>query len=246
MDKLLYIAMSGAKQNLVSQGTRANNLANVSTTAFHADFEQARSMPVFGPYHPSRAYALSERPGTDFNHGTLIDTGRELDVAIKGEGWFAVQAKDGEEAYSRNGELHIDATGVLRNNSGYAVLGEGGPVTIPPAEKIEIAQDGTITIRGQGQGPEALIQVNRIKLVNPDLTLLEKGLDGLFRRRDGLLQQPAAEVRVVSGFVEASNVNPVHELTSYLSLARQYEMQVKMMKTADENAEALRGLLQVS
>lgn len=246
MDKALYIAMSGAKQNLLSQAARANNLANVNTTAFRADFEQARSMPVFGPHHPSRVYALSERPGTDFKKGAFIDTGRELDIAIKGAGWIAIQDQNGQEAYTRSGELFVDAAGVLRNGSEHPILGDGGPITIPPAEKIEIGEDGTITIRGQGQGPEALIQVNRIKLVNPDESLLEKGDDGLFRLRDGNIAIPAAEVRVLAYFVEASNVNPVAELTSYLSLARQYELQVKMMSTVDENAEAARGLMQIS
>ncbi len=246
MDRSLYIAMSGAKQNLLSQAARANNLANVNTTAFRADYEQARSMPVFGSYHPSRVYAQSELPGTDFNQGALIDTGRELDIAIKGEGWMAIQDQNGNEAYTRGGELNIDALGVLRNASGLAVIGEGGPITVPPAEKVEIAEDGTITIRAQGEGPEALIEVNRIKFVNPDLSELEKGEDGLFRREDGENAIPAAEVRVLSRFVEASNVNAVHELTSYLSLARQYELQVKMMSTVDENAEAARGLMQSS
>ena len=118
MDKALYIAMSGAKQSMLAQQAHANPLANVKTTGFKEDFTQARSMPVYGDFHPTRAYAMTERPGTNFEAGPLMQTGNNLDVAIKGPGWLAVQAEDGTEAYTRAGDLHIDINGQLRTGKG--------------------------------------------------------------------------------------------------------------------------------
>jgi flagellar basal-body rod protein FlgF len=247
MDKALYISMSGAKQSMLAQRAHANNLANVNTTGFKNDFAQARSMPVYGEHHPTRAYAMTESPGTNFEQGPLNQTGRDLDVAIKGDGWIAVQAPDGSEAYTRAGDFQTDSNGILRTGSGLAVLGNGGPVSIPPAAKLEIGSDGTISIVPLGQTPNALAEIDRIKLVNPPRDQIEKGVDGLVRIKDG--GQAAvvdANVRLESGFLEASNVNAVESLTEILSLARQYELHVKVMATADENSEAAARLLQIS
>lgn len=247
MDKALYISMSGAKQSMIAQQAHSNNLANVNTTGFKNDFAQARSMPVFGEHHPTRAYAMTERPGTNFQQGPLNETGRELDVAIKGEGWIAVQAPDGSEAYTRAGDLQTDSNGILRTGAGLAVLGNGGPIAIPPSAKMEIGADGTISVIPLGQPADALAEVDRIKLVNPDNDQIEKGLDGLIRIKEG---NPAAaldaNVRLESGFLEGSNVNAVESLTEILSLARQYELHVKVMSTADQNSEAAARLLQIS
>ncbi|HDZ57766.1 MAG TPA: flagellar basal-body rod protein FlgF [Pseudomonas xinjiangensis] len=246
MDKSLYISMTGASQNMLAQGAHANNLANVSTTGFRRDFEQARSMPVYGETHPTRAYAMTERPGTDMSAGSMIETGRELDVAVQGEGWIAVQAPDGTEAYTRAGSLNIDAFGVLRTNSGMPVLGNAGPIAIPPAEKVEIGADGTISIRALGEAPNVLAEVDRLKLVNPDGNLMRKGPDGLMRV-EGQLEEPAdGAVRITTGFLEGSNVNAVEEMTAMLSLARQFELHIKMMRTAEENSQSTNKLLQIS
>ncbi len=247
MDKALYIAMTGAKHNMMAQTVHANNLANLNTTGFRADFAQARSMAVYnGEGQPTRAYALTESPATDFQQGPLINTGNEMDLAISGPGFIAVQAPDGTEAYTRAGNLSIDPTGVLRTASGLAVLGNGGPVTFPPLQKLEIGSDGTLSIVAQGQGPEAMVEIDRIRLVNPDLQNMEKGEDGLFRQRDGQPAAVAAEVRVLGGFLEGSNVNAVSAFTDILSLSRQYEMQVKFMKSVEENSSASARLLQIS
>ncbi|UZE97685.1 flagellar basal-body rod protein FlgF [Alkalimarinus alittae] len=247
MDKALYISMSGAKQSMLAQQAHSNNLANVNTTGFKNDFAQARSMPVYGEHHPTRAYAMTERPGTNFQQGPLNETGRELDVAIKGEGWIAVQAPDGSEAYTRAGDLQTDSNGILRTGSGLAVLGNGGPVAIPPSAKMEIGADGTISVIPLGQPADAIAEIDRIKLVNPENDQIEKGLDGLVRVKEG---NPPADldgtVRLESGFLEASNVNAVESLTEILSLARQYELHVKVMSTADKNSEAAARLLQIS
>jgi len=253
MDKALYIAMTGAINNMNAQRGHANNLANVNTTGFKADWMQARSMSVFGEHFPSRAYAMTERPATNAEQGGLIETGRELDVAVAGDGWLAVQAPDGSEAYTREGELQVDVNGILRTGSGLPVLGNGGPVAIPPAATITIGQDGTISVVGVGQTPDEIALIDRIKLVNPEASAMEKGEDGLMRVRDpdnanpnNVVAEADATVRVQSGYLESSNVNAVEEMTTILSLSRQFEMQVKVMTASDQNTEAAARLLQLS
>lgn len=247
MDRALYIAMSGAKQNVVSQTAHSNNLANASTTGFRSDYTQSRAQPVFGDYFPTRAFAMAERPASDFRQGPLQETGRQMDVAIEGPGWFMVEGADGEEAYTRSGDLSVDPQGRLINARGLQLMGGGGPIVLPPFETIEIARDGTVSIRPQGEGPEAVAEVVQISLVNPDPSTLEKGTDGLFRIRDRQPGDPGANIdptmSLVNGFVEGSNVNAVTELTQVLAMNRQYEMQIKLMKTADENSAATTQLL---
>lgn len=248
MDKALYIGMSGAKQNMLAQRAHANNLANVSTTGFKKDFAQARSMPIFGEHHPTRAYAMTERPGTDLSAGALMETGRKMDVAVDGEGWLAVQNQRGEEVFTRSGSLQIDVNGLLRNANGDMVMGNGGPVALPPFDNLQVGADGTISIVPVGGPPDQLVEIDRLKLVNPPPEALEKGEDGYIRRKpdqalDGP-EPPDAALRVASGFLESSNVNAVEEMIANLQLSRQYEMQVKVMSTAKENSEASARLLQ--
>jgi len=247
MDRALYTSMTGAKHNTLAQTVHANNLANASTDGFRRDYVAARSMGIwYGDGFPTRVHALTERPATDFANGTLRETGRELDVAVRGAGWIAVQAPDGTEAYTRDGNLQITPFGQLVTGSGLPVLGNNGPIAIPDASKVEIGEDGTITVRALGQGPEALADVERIRLVNPAEQDLLKREDGLVYMRDGTRPPADARVSVVSGFLEGSNVNAVEALTEMLGLARQYEMQVRLMKTVDENTEAAARLLLVS
>lgn len=240
MDRMLYLAMTSAKQTMLAQSVNSNNLANATTTGFKQDLEQFRSMPVYGPGMPSRVYAMSERPATDFAAGSFNTTGRSLDMAVNGDGWLAVQAADGNEAYTRAGDLRIDATGTLTTGAGHPVIGNnGGPIVVPPAEAIEIGADGTISIRPVGQASNTLAEVDRIKLVNPNPDDLTKGEDGLIRLKPGRDPAPAdAAVQLVSGALEGSNVNTVEAMVKMIELQRQYEMQVKMMKTAKENDAA--------
>lgn len=244
MDHMLYVSMSGARENMLAQAAHANNLANVSTTGFYRDYAQARSMPVFGEGLPSRVYAMTERPATDFASGALTETGRTLDVAVKGDGFIAVQAADGSEAYTRAGDLQIDVNGVLRTGAGFPVLGDGGLVAIPPAERVDIGMDGSVSVIDLGNGPATLAVIDRIKLVKPELQQVEKGSDGLFRLRDGLPAPADASVRLAQGYLETSNVNAIEEMTEILTLARQFEMQVKLMRTAEETDQHAARLLQ--
>ncbi|MBH3427780.1 MAG: flagellar basal-body rod protein FlgF [Pseudomonas sp.] len=245
MDKMLYVAMTGASQNALAQKAHANNLANISTTGFQRDLEQARSMPVFGDSFPARAYAMTERPATDFSPGSMQETGRDLDVAIGGDGFIAVQAPDGSEAYVRTASMNIDALGVLRAGNGMPVMGNGGPIAVPPEQKIEVGEDGTISIRAMGEGPRVMAEVDRIKMVNPDLKTMTKGLDGLIHTTNGQPAAADADVKLVSGFLETSNVNAVEEMTSVLALSRQFELHIKMMTTAKEGDEAMARVLQI-
>ncbi|AGL83438.1 flagellar basal-body rod protein FlgF [Pseudomonas protegens] len=246
MDKYLYVAMTGASQNALAQKAHANNLANISTNGFQRDLEQARAMPVFGDSFPARAFAMSERPATDFSAGSMVETGRDLDVAVSGNGWIAVQSPDGSESYVRTGSLNVDALGVLRAGNGMPVMGNGGPIAVPPEQKIEVGQDGTISIRAMGEGPRVMAEVDRIKLVNPDIKNLTKGLDGSIKTKDGQPAPADANVQVVSGFLESSNVNAVEEMTAVLALSRQFELHVKMMNSAKEDDQAMARVLQIS
>jgi len=245
MDKALYIGMSGAAQNMRAQTIHAHNLANASTTGFRADLAQARSMQVYGEGMPTRVYSMTENPGTDFSQGPIQQTGHDLDVAVRGQGWITVMTEDGNEAYTRAGDLQINTFGELISGRGLPVMGNNGPIVLPPHEKLEIGNDGTISVRELGQGPEVLAALDRIKLVNPANADLVKGEDGLMRRRDGLIEAPDAAVQLVSGYLEGSNVNVVDAMVEMISLTRNYEMNIKLMQTAQQNSETSARLLQI-
>lgn len=246
MDRMLFVAMSGAKQTMLAQASNSNNMANANTTGFRADLASFRSMPVYGPGEATRVYAMMERPGVDTTSGAINPTGRELDIAVNGDGWIAVQAADGSEAYTRAGNLKIEDGGILTTKNGLPVLGNGGPIALPPAEKIEIGVDGTISIRGIGQSASTLTVLDRIKLVKIDNEVLVKGADGLMRQGDGNVAQPDASINIISGALETSNVSAVESMVNMITLARQYEAQVKMMKTAEETDSAATQLLSIT
>ena len=232
MDRMIYLAMNAARQHLNGQAQAANNLANASTTAFKADFEAFRAMPMFGDGAPTRVFSMAERPGVNFTPGTLEQTGNNLDVAIDGDGFFAVQTPDGKEAYTRAGDFKLDPAGQLQTASGLAVLGNGGPIVMPASETVAIGKDGTISTRPLGQEANALTQVDRLKLVKPALKDLYKGEDGLFHPRNGQPLAADAGVQVLHGQLERSNVNPVSEMISMIENSRHYELAVKAMNTA--------------
>ncbi|MDD3608505.1 MAG: flagellar basal-body rod protein FlgF [Halothiobacillaceae bacterium] len=246
MDRAIYLAMQGASNALLAQTTNSHNLANVNTVGFKADIDHFKALPVYGPGYASRVYTEDQRAGANFQSGPLMTTGRELDVAVRGEGWIAVQAPDGTEAYTRAGDLRIDSAGILTNGAGHPVLGNGGPIAIPPAQKIEIGSDGTVSIiplEGQVNQPVAL---DRVRLVNPPAADLEKGKDGLFRAREGTAVAPDARVTLVSGTLESSNVNPVDSMVKMIEYSRMFETQTKMMKTIEETEKAASQLLRLS
>lgn len=245
MDRLLYVAMTGAHQTLRAQAIVSHNLANANTNGFRQDLADFRSMPVFGDGLPTRVYSMAERTGADLRLGRVMTTGRDLDVAVQGEGWLAVQAPDDTVAYTRAGDLQLDANGRLTTANGNPVLGSAGPISIPPAEKIEIGADGAISIRPLGEASSNLVEVDRLQLVKLPEDNIHKDPNGLMRTNDG---QPApldASVRLVSGALESSNVNPAEALVSMIESARHFEIQVKMMKTAEENSNVTNQLLRL-
>ncbi|MES1938636.1 flagellar basal body rod protein FlgF [Salinisphaera sp. T5B8] len=252
MDRLIYTALSGATQTLDRQAVVANNMANASTPGFRGQLSMFRAVPVNGDGLATRAITATTTPGADLTPGDMTETGRSLDVAIDGDGWLAVQAQDGSEAYTRAGGLQMDSTGLLRSN-GNVVLSEfGAPLVLPLGAEVTIAADGTISALGAGDQPNAIAEIGRLKLVNPEPDQIARGGDNLFHPRnnpDGTPGAPFAAddtVRVVSGAVESSNVNPTEAMVSMIENARRFEMQMKMISSIDENDQSANKLLSLS
>jgi len=235
MDRLLYIAMTGAKHSLYQQAVTAHNLANVSTTAFKAQMSAFRALPVFGPGAPTRSFVVDSTPHADLSGGAVHETGRPLDVAVNGPGWIAVQDASGQEAYTRNGSLQVGINGLLVTSNGLPVVGDGGPITLPEDAQVTIGNDGTITIATNNQF-NALTAIARIKLVNPPETDLVRGDDGLFRQSSGQPAAADATVTLAPAALESSNVNSVQALIGIIDQSRYFDMQMKLMQKADENA----------
>lgn len=245
MDKLIYTAMTGAAQVMQQQAAVSENLANASTPGFRASLSTFRAVPLVGEGLPTRTFVVDSTPGSDFSPAVIYQTGRTLDVALPGAGWLAVQGPDGKEAYTRNGSLQI-TPGMLQTRSGLNVLGDGGPITIPPDTEVTIAKDGSISTVPSGTGVAAVVAAGRLKLVNPSPEQLERGGDGLFRLKDGAIAPEDANVTVVSGSLENSNVNTVEAMVNMISLARKFDMQMKMLQTADNNARQASQILSLA
>jgi flagellar basal-body rod protein FlgF len=235
MDRLIYTAMTGAKHALEQQATTSNNLANATTTGFRAQIDQFRAVPVQGAILPTRAFVVDSTTGSDFRAGAIQQTGRDLDVAVQGDGWISVQAADGSEAYTRNGSLKMDENGVLLTGSGLTVLGDGGPLSIPPGRNIAVGKDGTISLVPDGSAATGLTSIGRLKLVNPPQAEMVRGDDGLFRLQDGSPADVDPNVSLVSGALESSNVNVVDEMVNMITLARQFDMHMKLLQHAENN-----------
>ena len=245
MDRMLYVAMTGAKETLNAQAVNNHNLANASTTGFRAELSAFQSRAVDGSGYASRVYATQASTGWNNQSGALLSTGRDLDVAINGDGWIAVQGPDGKEAYTRAGDLQVDPNGQLTTGTGHPVLGDGGPINVPPYTSIFFARDGSISVVAQGQTPDTTSTVDRIKLVKPDDAAIERGSDGLFRMKDGSEAPSDATVSLSSGTVESSNVNTADAMVTMIELARHFEMQVKAIRHAEENAASAAQIMRL-
>lgn len=244
MDKLLYVAMSGAKETLATQEANNYNLANASTTGFKAALSAFQTRSVSGPGFASRAYATAGSVGWNHAVGEQQATGNPLDVAIQGDGFIAVQDPAGNEAYTRAGDFHVDANGTLVTAGGRPVLSDSGPLSLPPATSVTIGSDGTVSVVPLGQTPNTVAAVGRIKLVNPPEGALERGADGLYRTGDGSPAAGDANVRLASGVLESSNVNLPGCLVNMIELSRRFELQVRALHTADQDAQSSTKLLQ--
>jgi flagellar basal-body rod protein FlgF len=246
MDRSLYVAMSGAKETLLAQTSNNHNLANASTNGFKADLSAFQSRAVQGPGYASRVYSTDATTGWDNTTGSLAQTGQELDVAVQGDGWIAVQGRDGQEAYTRAGDLHVDVNGLLLTATGHPVLNDSGPISVPPYSAIHVGRDGTISIVPVGQQASTMAAVGRIKLVNPPASALQRGEDGLFHTSNGTPADADATVSLASGVLESSNVNVADAMVQMIELARRFDLQVKAMKNTDENAQVTAKLLGLS
>jgi flagellar basal-body rod protein FlgF len=246
MDRLIYTAMTGAKHAFLQQAGVAHNLANASTTGYRAMEHKFRAVPIVGDGVPTRAFVVDASVADVFDQGPMLATGRPLDVAVQGAGWIAVEGADGAEAYTRAGNLQINVNGQLQTASGLNVLGDGGAIAIPPDNRITISPDGTVSTVPLFGTPNNVSVVGRIKLTNPPENELVRGDDGLFRTRTG---EPAAldeNVKVAAETLEGSNVNPVDAMVNMIGVARQFEMQIKMLQTADANASKASQILSMT
>ncbi|WP_243047659.1 flagellar basal-body rod protein FlgF [Dyella sp. RRB7] len=246
MDRSVYVAMTGATQIMRAQDAVSHNLANASTAGFKSELSAFQSVPVLGDGTPSRINAVTQGIGQSAAQGSSITTGRSLDISVRGPGWIAVQSQDGTVGYTRAGDLQLTADGQLTDARGNAVMGSSGPITITPSTDISIGTDGTISTVPLGQGPNSVSTIDKIQLVNPDASQLVQGADGLMHMADGSTAAADDTVTLASGVLEGSNVNPSAELVKMIALSRQYDMQVKSIKTSEDNADSAIKLLQSS
>jgi len=246
MDRMIYTAMTGAKHILEQQATTSHNLANATTTGFRAQLDTFRAVPVVSDSMPTRAFVVDSTVGTDFKPGVLQQTGRALDIALDGKGWIALELEDGTEAYTRSGNLKLSENGVLQTQAGVTVMGDGGPIAVPPDVHITIAKDGTVSAIDATTTPGAVNILGRIKLVNPEENNLVRGNDGLFRTKDGTVPDADAGVTVVGSALEGSNVNVADAMVSMITLSRHFEMQMNLIKNAESNETKASQLLALS
>jgi len=242
MDRLAYTAMTGAKHVFLQQAGVANNLANANTIGFKAQMHRFQAVPVLSEALPTRAFVVNSSIQEIFDEGPILRTDNPLDIALDGPGWLAVQTPDGE-AYTRAGALEVNVNGVLQTKSGYILEGDGGPITIPPDNHIAIGSDGTVSVIPTFGNPNVVNVVGRLKLVNPPEADLTRGDDGLFRLKGGGISPMDESVRVSAGNLEGSNVNPAETMVQLISLARQFELQTKLIQHADQNGQAANKLL---
>lgn len=251
MDRRIYTAMTGASQTMSRQASVAHNLANATSTGYRAEEHRLRAVQVIsGPVPaqvarplPTRAFVVDASTHTNFMPGPLQMTARPLDVAVQGQGWVALSMPDGTEAYTRNGNFELNVNGVLQTRNGLPVQGDGGPISVPPDVKVAIANDGTVSVIPESGAQNTVNAIGRIKLVNPPEADLVRGEDGLFRLRSGAPAEADPKVTVASGYLEGSNVNPVEQMVSMISLARQFDMQMKLLTSADADDRAATQLL---
>ena len=244
MDRMIYIAMSGAKQALEQQASVSSNMANASTVGFRAQLHNFRAVPVVGTEAATRTFVVASTPGADLRRGPMVETGRALDVAVQADGWITIQMPDGSEGYTKAGNLQIGGDGQLLTMDRRPVIGDAGPVVVPPAASIGVDRNGVVTARGVGAAPGGAAEVGRLKLVNPPAADLVRVDDGVFRVRAGVpAPQADRNVTLLTGMLEGSNVNPVEAMIGMISNARRFDMQMKALQTADNNEQSANQLL---
>ena len=241
MDRMIYLSMTGAKSLMQRQDALTHNLANAGTDGFRADMMTARAVPVRQDgTSTTRVYNVETTTGFNAVSGPARQTGNPLDVAVRDSGWLAVMGPDGNEGYTRDGALTVDEQGVLKTRRGLTVVGDGGPITVPLNAKVTIGSDGAVSAK---VGNQASLPLGQLKLVNPPLADLMKGGDGLVRLKSGDTADADPLVRVADGVLEGSNVNVVEAMVGMIGVARQFEMQMKLLQNAEENEQRAAQLL---
>jgi flagellar basal-body rod protein FlgF len=243
IDRFAYTAMTGAKHSMGQLATTTNNLANASTPGFRELIASFRAVPMSGEGEATRSFVVDSTPGASFAPGVIESTGNPYDIAIAGEGFFAVAGADGNEGYTRAGRFLLDGEGVLKTASGMKVVGEDGDIVVPPGAHVDIADDGVVSARLAGE--KASTQIGRLKLVNPQTSRLIHGDDGLFRVPGELLEADPA-VRVRQGALEGSNVSAAQAMVSMISQTRLFDFNFKFLQTAEQNSRAANQLLNLS
>ncbi|HAT1864251.1 TPA: flagellar basal-body rod protein FlgF [Legionella pneumophila] len=247
MEPILYNAISGGRSDFKRQEIIANNLANINTPGFKADLYQAQTMYMNNAngnnQFSAHSFVTQNANGVDISPGEIITTGRDLDVAIDGDGWMAVQDSQGREAYTRGGSLRLNPNGQLITASGKVVLGDGGPISIPPAQSIEIGSDGTISIVPLEGDVKSLAILDRIKLVTLDRNNIYKNDEGLIQLKSGAATANS-NIKLQSGALEGSNVNAIDQMVAMISAGREFDAQMKLLSTVDDNGQKLAQLLQ--
>lgn len=233
MDRMIHTAVTALRGTMARQAATANNLANAATTGFRADLSLADAHYVHGAGADSRVLARENMRGADMSAAPSVTTGRDLDIALQGSALLAVQAADGEEAYTRRGDLSVAPSGFLQTGDGLLVLGEDGPIAVPPADSIRIAEDGQVWIVPPGGDPGAPQSAGRLKLVSAAGADIIKGIDNQLKLRGGGTLPADADARVTPGALEGSNVNSTAALVAMIDSARAYEMQVRLVSTAE-------------
>ncbi len=245
MDRIIYTASTGANAAMHRQQVLSHNLANVSTNGFRAELATFRSVPLRGEGASTRVHALEATAGHLDAPGTMSQTGRNLDIAAVGKAYFAIQGLDGTEAYTRAGALQVSANGVLVGHAGLPMLdGGGAPINVPAGSEVSIASDGTVSARVPGQ---PITAIGRLKMITPNEDLkIKRGDDGLFRSADGNPMPQDNDARLADGMLEGSNVNPIEAMVGMISVARQFEVQMRMLQNAEKNDQTAAQLLNLN
>lgn len=241
MDKALFVGMGGQNNALRELEMLSNNLANVNTPGFRGDYEVVKQHHIKNEGMESRVYASVGESYTDFKQGPVLKTGRELDLAVSGHGMFAVQSKSGREGYTRAGNFEISGDGFLVNAQGNLVMGDSGMIRIPPAEKVQIGEDGTVSVKPIGE--QEMVTIGKIKLIMPDIKNIEKGDDGLFFAKNGATYPDDKNIKIQTGALEGSNVDPVETLIKLIDISRSYDIHSNFIKGLSEQATEANKLL---
>lgn len=242
MDRLIYTAMSGANAAASRQAVLSNNLANASTNGFRAELSTYRAVPLQGEGASTRVFAVEATAGYLDKAGPAQRTDRNLDVMTDGNAWFAVQALDGTEAYSRNGHIEVSTDGTLVTGSGLPILSNGGsPMTAPAGANLSIGNDGTVSAK---VGNQPANSIGRLKMVTPTGDdPIKRGDDGLFRAQSGDPLPNDENAKLQVGMLEGSNVNAIETMVGMIQTARQFETQMRLLQTAESNDRSAGQLL---